>query len=58
MVKYVRDFAFGEADDFALLLNQLADEILSKDWAIRDAVADGFGLANFDKEYAVALERA
>lgn len=57
MVNYLRDFACDEVDDIALLLNQLADEIVLKDWTIRDAVAEGLALGKIDEEYAVALDK-
>lgn len=57
MVKHLRVFASDEEDDVALLLNQLADELAMRDWTIRDAVAEGSALAEFDSEYAQALDK-
>ncbi len=57
MVNSLRDFASDEDEDLTLLLNQLADEILTRDWTIRDAVAEGLALTKFDEEYAIALDR-
>ena len=57
MVKFLRNFASDEDDDLTLLLNQIADEILLRDWTIRDAVVEGLTLAQFDEEFAIALEK-
>lgn len=56
MVKSLRSLASEEADDGALLINLLADEIAIKDWTIRDAVLQGVELAKVDEEYARALD--
>jgi len=57
MVKHLRNFAAGEDQDLAFLLNQLANEILERDWTVRDAVAEGLALGQVDEELAIALER-
>ncbi|MEK6282762.1 MAG: hypothetical protein AABN95_20575 [Acidobacteriota bacterium] len=57
MVNFVRDFASDEDEDLSLPLNQLADEILLRDWTIRDAVAEGLELAKLDEEFAIALDK-
>jgi len=57
MANFLKDFASDEDEDLTLLLNQLADEIISKDWTIRDAVAEGLALTKFDEEYAIALDK-
>ena len=57
MVKFLRNVASDEDEDLTLLLNQLGDEILMRDWTIRDAVVEGLALAQFDEEFAIALEK-
>jgi hypothetical protein len=57
MVKHLRNFAADEDEDLAFLLNQLANEILQRDWTIRDAVAEGLALGQVDEELAIALEK-
>ena len=57
MVNHLGSFAADEDEDLAVALNDLVKEIASRDWTIRDAVAAGAALAEFDEEYAIALDR-
>lgn len=57
MINHLRSFAADEEEDLSFALNELADEIAVRDWTIRDAVAQGARLAEFDEEYAIALDR-
>jgi hypothetical protein len=57
MINQLRSFAVDEEENLSLALNELAGEIAVKDWAIRDAVAEGARLAEFDEEYAIALDK-
>jgi len=57
IVRHLRNFAADEDNDLTFLLNQLANEILERDWTIRDAVAEGLMLGQVDEELAIALER-
>jgi hypothetical protein len=57
MVNHLQSFAVDEDENLAVALNELAEEIASRDWTVHDAVAEGAALAQFDKEYAIALDR-
>lgn len=57
MINHLRSFAVDEEGDLSFALNELADEIAVRDWTIRDAVAQGARLAEFDEEYAIALDK-
>lgn len=57
MVRHLRSFASDEEEDLSLALNELADEIIVRNWTIRDAVAQRETLAEFDEEFAIALDR-
>jgi hypothetical protein len=57
MINHLRAFAVDEEEDLSFALNELADEIGVRDWTIREAVAQGARLAEFDEEYATALDK-